>query len=53
MSLLQLIFPAQRFRITYRFKKDAGIVKVRKEATKNYYYFDADKDGKKDVYTIE
>ncbi|MDD6240228.1 MAG: metalloregulator ArsR/SmtB family transcription factor [Eubacteriales bacterium] len=23
--------------------KDAGIVKVRKEATKNYYYFDADK----------
>lgn len=33
--------------------KDAGIVKVRKEATKNYYYFDADKDENKGVFTIE
>lgn len=25
--------------------KDAGIVKVRKEGTKNFYYFDADKNS--------
>ena len=25
--------------------KDAGIVKVRKEGTKNYYYFDADMES--------
>jgi len=25
--------------------KDAGILKVRKEATKNYYYFDPDQEG--------
>ncbi len=25
--------------------KDAGIVKMRKEGTKNYYYFDADMDA--------
>lgn len=25
--------------------KDAGIIKMRREGTKNYYYFDADADG--------
>ena len=28
-----------------RILKDAGIVKVRREATKNYYYFDADTEA--------
>lgn len=28
-----------------RILKDAGIIKVRREATKNYYYFDADTEA--------
>lgn len=28
-----------------RILKDAGVVKVRREATKNYYYFDADTEA--------
>lgn len=29
----------------FQILKDAGIIKVRKEGTKNFYYFDADKNA--------
>jgi DNA-binding transcriptional ArsR family regulator len=32
--------------------KDAGIVKVRKEGTKNYYYFDADGEALDDLINM-
>lgn len=32
--------------------KDAGIVKVRREGTKNYYYFDIDGDAMNDLLSM-
>ena len=53
-SFISIFFTNERFPIFYsrpavshhlQIMKDAGIVKVRKEGTKNYYYFDPEMEA--------